>query len=290
MAAIVTRPWLVQKKMSEIIIKDTQGTAKYYIENLGNGIELEMVLIPEGTFMMGAPENEEGSNSSQLPQHKVTVPTFFMGRYQITQAQWRAVANFDKVNRDLTAEPSHFKGDKLPVETVSWYDAVEFCDRLSKHTGRNYHLPSEAEWEYACRAGTTTPFHFGETITTDLANYLGRDNDKWSGSYGNGPKGIDREKTTPVGSFDAANGFGLFDMHGNIWEWCFDDYHKNYKGAPTDGSAWVEANNDNHHRVIRGGSWQYFSGGCRSAFRINDFPASTDDDLGLRVACSIPSA
>lgn len=147
------------------------------------------------------------------------------------------------MNKELDADPSNFKGDKRPVEQVSWYDAVEFCDRLTAHTKRAYSLPSEAEWEYACRAGTRTPFHFGETITTDLANYRGTDNEeyKWSGSYGPGPKGIYREQITEVGSFGVANAFGLYDMHGNVWEWCLDDWHDNYEGAPTDGSAWLDS-------------------------------------------------
>ncbi|NJM20444.1 MAG: formylglycine-generating enzyme family protein [Richelia sp. RM1_1_1] len=280
--------------MLKAVIKYEQGTAQYYIEDLGNGVELEMVLIPAGTFIMGAPENEEGSRNRERPQHQVTVPTFFMGRYQVTQAQWEIVANLPQVERELKAQPSKFKGDNLPVESVSWYDAVEFCTRLSNHTGRNYRLPSEAEWEYACRAGTTTPFNFGETITTDLANYRGTDNEEfnWSGSYSNGLKGTYREKTTPVGSFDATNAFGLSDMHGNVWEWCFDDYHKSYERVPTDGSAWVKSenkkDNNNRYRILRGGSCDFNPGNCRSAYRLYDNPDGAEYySVGLRVVCSI---
>ena len=275
--------------MSKIVIKEAQGTAQHYIEDLGNGIELEMVLIPQGAFTMGAPEDEEGSEDNERPQHQVTVPRFFMGRYQVTQAQWRVVASFEKVNRDLISEPSHFKGDDLPVEQISWYDAVEFCVRLSKYTNRNYRLPREAEWEYACRAGTTTPFHFGETIATDLANYNGTDDQdgKWSGSYGRGPNGIYREQTTPVGSFDAGNNFGLSDMHGNVWEWCVDDWHSNYQGAPTDGSAWLESDNNSRFRILRGGSWLYNSILCRSANRLFNSPDLSDRTFGLRVVCDV---
>ncbi|MGB6298534.1 MAG: formylglycine-generating enzyme family protein, partial [Rivularia sp. (in: cyanobacteria)] len=162
----------------------------------------------------------------------------------------------------------------------------EFCARLSFHTGREYRLPSEAEWEYACRAGTTTPFHFGETITTDLANYNGS-------SYGNGPKGKERGETTPVGSFGVANGFGLYDMHGNVWEWCLDDWHDNYEGAPTDGSAWLD-DNDNLDRksaeaLLRGGSWYIGPGYCRCASRNSGNIALRDFDIngiGFRVVCA----
>ena len=158
---------------------------------------------------------------------------------------------------------------------------MEFCQRLSQYTNRNYHLPSEAEWEYACRAGTTTPFHFGETITSDLANY------RAEYTYGAGTKGTYREETTEVGSFGVANAFGLYDMHGNVWEWCEDTWHSNYEGAPTDGSAWVEAgtnDNDNRSRLLRGGSWDINPGNCRSASRSYNF---IGNDVGLRVVCGV---
>ena len=125
---------------------------------------------------MGSPEDERERYSNESPQHEVTVKSFFMGKYPVTQAQWKVVAALPQVNRKLNPDPSIFKGNDRPVETVSWYYAVEFCDRLSKLTGKSYRLPSEAEWEYACRAGTTTPFHFGKIITTDLANYNGNYN------------------------------------------------------------------------------------------------------------------
>ena len=272
---------------TEIIIHRHPQQSQYFIEDLGNGIELEMVLIPGGTFTMGAPENEKGSDNSERPQHQVTVPTFFMGRYQITQAQWRVVANLPQVERELKSEPSLFQGDNLPVEKISWYDAVEFCARLSNHTRREYRLPSEAEWEYACRAGTATPFHFGETITGDLANY------RATNTFIDEPKGEYRGKTTPVGQFPP-NHFGLYDMHGNVWEWCLDDWHDNYKGAPINGSAWVDSQNKNDNfsrKVMRGGSWDYLPVFCRSAFRNNlDSNPNFDDNLmtlGLRVVCSV---
>lgn len=241
-------------------------------------IDLEMLKIPGGTFLMGAPEEEESSYTDERPQHKVIVAPFFMGKYPVTQAQWRAVANLPKVDRDFDPDPARFRGDNRPVERVSWHDAVEFCRRLSQHSGRDYRLPSEAEWEYACRAGTTTPFHFGETITTDLANY--------DGNYtcGGGEKGVYRKETTKVGSFPP-NAFGLYDMHGNVWEWCADDWHSNYEGAPTDGSAWL-IGNGTKNKTLRGGSWNVSPGICRSAIRLNLTPGYANNRLGFRVACA----
>jgi formylglycine-generating enzyme required for sulfatase activity len=273
--------------MTKIVINRSQQTAQYFVEDLGK-VKLNMVLIKSGSFMMGAPENEEGSRDNERPQHKVTVPSFFMGQYPITQAQWKTVASLPQVNRELKPEPSYFKGDNRPVERVSWFDAVEYCDRISQHTGRIYRLPFEAEWEYACRAGTTTPFHFGETITTDLANYRGTDNEehKWSGSYGRGTKGIYRQETTNVGSFGLANAFGLYDMHGNVWECCADYWHSDYEGARTDRSVWL-TDNDNNYRVLRGGSWDYNPKHCRSAYRDYLKPDYVSNKLGFRVVCDV---
>jgi formylglycine-generating enzyme required for sulfatase activity len=248
-----------------------------------------MVAIPGGTFMMGSPEDELERIENESPQHEVTVPSFSMGKYEVTQAQWKAVAALPQVERELKPDPSNFKGEDLPVEQVSWQDAVEFCKRLSKATGKEYRLPSEAEWEYACRAGTTTPFHFGETITTELVNYRGTD---WElgdiiypgnivyqgnivhpgdivspGNYANAPKGEYRAKTTPVGSFPP-NAFGLYDLHGNVWEWCADTYQESYSGAPRDGTAWATENNGSN--VLRGGSWLNNPQLCRSAIRSGD--------------------
>ncbi len=278
--------------MPKTVIKRSRRTAKYFIEDLGSGIELEMVLIPGGSFLMGSPEDEPERYSNESLQHEVTIQPFCMGKYPVTQAQWKAVASLPQVNRELDADPSRFKGENHPVEQVSWSYAVEFCDRLSSHTKRLYRLPSEAEWEYACRAGTTTPFHFGETITTDLANYDGTDDKegKWSGSYGQGPKGIYREQTTPVGSFGVANAFGLYDMHGNVWEWCADHWHDNYEGAPKDGSAWQnndnDNDNDNQNSLLRGGSWDYNPPYCRSACRHYVDAGVRSNGIGFRVVCA----
>lgn len=278
--------------MSKIVVSYLQREAEYFVEDLGTGVELDMVLIPGGSFLMGSPEDELGRSDNESPQHLVNIQPFFMGKYPITQAQWQAVAVLPQVDRQLDPDPSYFKGSERPVEKISWYDAVEFCDRLSHQTKRKYRLPSEAEWEYACRAGTTTPFHFGETITTDLANYNGT-NDK-IGSYGQGPKGIYRQETTPVGTFKAANAFGLLDMHGNVWEWCADHWHNNYEGAPDDGSAWVEEEQNNNNsdfdfdfdKVRRGSSWYSYPDYCRSACRVGNVPGYKSSNGGFRVVCT----
>jgi formylglycine-generating enzyme required for sulfatase activity len=261
--------------------------SQYFREDLGNGITLEMVAIPGGTFTMGTEDEEierlvkkfnwEGFRWER-PQHRVTVSSFYMGRYPITQAQWKAIAATAKIDIDLETNFSNFTGDELPVECVNWYEATEFCKRLSRETKQEYRLPSEAEWEYACRAGTTTPFYFGETITGKLANYCA------SNTYAEQAKGEYRPDTTPVGQFPP-NAFGLYDMHGNVWEWCADTFHGNYDGAPTDGSVWVQNGNDNSS-PLRGGSWFDNLYYCRSACRLNylrrDFGYY---HVGFRVVC-----
>ena len=274
--------------MTTLITTHQKGQAQHFIEDL-NGILLDMILIPSGTFMMGSPETEEDRSPREGPQHQVTLPLFFMGRYPVTQAQWKEVATWDLVQTQLDPDPSRFKGLDRPVERISWYEAVEFCDRLTQRSGRPYRLPSEAEWEYACRSNTTTPFHFGETITTDLANYDGTGNEAygWKGSYGRGPKGIHRKGTTPVGSFGVANAFGLYDMHGNVWEWCTDPWHKDYENSPKDGMIW-EDGGDKKRRLLRGGSWFNYPRDCRSAYRIGNSPGYRLDYIGFRVCCSPP--
>jgi|GEM_PF-385324 len=260
-------------------IKHSRGSVECFQENLGNGVILEMVSLPGGKFIMGSPATELKRDATEGPQHCVTIQPFFIGKFTVTQAEWKRVAALPKVNRDLRADPSCFKGDKRPVEFVSWYDTVEFCDRLAKHTHKPYRLPSEAEWEYACRAGTTTPFCFGETITTELANYDG--NYTYTAGNTAGTKGKFRQETTEVGTFPA-NAFGLYDMHGNVWEWCQDNYHDSYQDAPTNGKAWL---NDNIHQlqVRRGGSWFYYPELCRSAYRNGNTPDMDLNSLGFRV-------
>ena len=298
---VIQPQWLVPTTTTfefEVVTVDAQGQktkhsrkqAQYFVESLGGAVELEMVSIPGGNFTMGAPQEESESREDERPRHLdlVTIKPFFMGRYPITQAQWRAIASLPKIKHDLELDPSCFKGDNRPVERVSWYDAEEFCDRLSKETKRVYRLPSEAEWEYACRAQTNTPFHFGKTITTHLANYCGQ-NQKikglfYKGTYENEPNGFYRQETTEVDIF-SANTFGLHDMHGNVWEWCADYYHKKYHEAPSDGSIWL-INGNEEGRILRGGSWNSPPNICRSASRFLGNPSSSNKNIGFRVVCS----
>lgn len=231
---------------------------------------------------MGSPDDEPERSNNESPRHLVTIPDFFMGKYPVTQAQWRSVADYPKEKIELDLNPSNFKGDNLPVEQVSWSECVEFCMRLSTRTGRSYRLPSEAEWEYACRGGKDTAFAFGKTLTTELANYDG------NYSYADGPKGEYLNKTTSVGQF-VANTFGLYDMHGNIYEWCEDHWHRNYEKAPDDGSAWLKnTSKRDSARVLRGGSWIFVPGRCRSAFRNFNVVGTRNDFIGFRVVSCVP--
>ena len=250
------------------IIERQRKTAPDQTVDLGSGVALELVKIPSGKFQMGAPSTEIDSDADERPQHWVTVPEFWLGKFPVTQAQYQAV---------MGENPSRFSdnGANRPVEQVSWNDAVAFCEKLSQLTGRSYRLPSEAEWEYACRAGTTTPFCWGATITTDLANYNS------THTYGAGARGEFLGQTTKLGRFPP-NGFGLYDMHGNVWEWCQDVWHDSYEGAPTDGSAWVTGG-DQDRRLLRGGAWNYYPRYCRSATRSYITPAAPISSYGFRV-------
>ncbi|MBW4465810.1 MAG: SUMF1/EgtB/PvdO family nonheme iron enzyme [Pegethrix bostrychoides GSE-TBD4-15B] len=261
-------------------------------ESLTENLTLDLVNIPAGEFLMGSPADEASRDwyARSYPdtegldveaQHQVKVSAFSISQHPITQAQWRFVAALPKVERELNLDPASHKGDNRPVETVSWYDAMEFCARLSQHRGKTYRLPSEAEWEYACRGGTTTPFHFGGTLSTEIANY--------NGNYtcGDGEKGEYLNKTAEVGSFGVVNAFGLFDMHGNVWEWCLDHWHPSYEGAPTDGSAWIK-DGDDRYRLLRGGSWFPAPDYCHSALRFRNTPYSQNHVSGFRVICLSP--
>jgi formylglycine-generating enzyme required for sulfatase activity len=266
--------------------------------DLGGGVKMDLVLIAAGTFTMGSNDGD----SDESPPHEVRISqAFYMGKYEVTQGQWEAVmgnnpswfstggAGKDKVGGADTS--NH------PVESVSWDDCQEFCKKLSARTGKAVRLPTEAEWEYACRAGTTTAFYFGETISTDQANYDGNYTyvSAWAArrsasetdqanydrnyTYGNGRKGQYRQKTTPVGSFPA-NTWGLYDMHGNVWEWCADWYGPYASGAQTDPRGASSGDG----RVLRGGSWRVSPLDCRSAARLRNWPDYRRHGLGVRVA------
>lgn len=279
------------------ITNERKGQARQFAEDLGGGVTLYMVEIPEGKFEMGSSdafaaivrrENKRINSNIALEaklwsdretkQHTVTVPTFYMGRFEVTQAQWLAVVkNFPRVRLGLPESLPDFKGENFPVEMVSREEAMEFCARLSQAKGREYRLPSEAEWEYACRAGTTTPFSFGESINPEIANFDG------GHPFGLAKPGINRRGTTEVGSFTYANGYGLSDMHGNVWEWCLDSWHESYNNeAPSDGSAW-RAKGEMGYCAMRGGSWDYIANFCRSASRLKVPVTTRDNRYGFRV-------
>ena len=277
-------------------IKTETHRASYYEEPLADNIPpLIMMGIPEGEFIMGSPEDERQRRyDREYSQHIVKVAPFWLAQAPVTNAQWNFVANLTQIQIELNSKDSD-REDDHPVTNVSWYDAMEFCARLSRHTGRDYRLPSEAEWEYACRAGTKTPFHFGETISTQLANYYGKN------TYADEPPGEYREKTILVKSF-SPNAFGLYDMHGQVYEWCSDPWHDDYQNAPSDSRVFDERiNNDNYYqkipehlaellkddrlRVRRGGSWSDVPGYCRSASRYWSDPDNASGNFGFRVAC-----
>lgn len=290
------------------VLTRSQKHANGYIESV-NGMSLDMVEIPGGTFMMGTGEGEKeqiireytrniieaDSSQSQraqaremalgwikkeMPQHAVRVKSFFIGRYEVTQAQWRAVGRLPRVSIDMNVNPSLSEGDNLPVENIGWDEAVEFCQRLSRATGREYRLPSEAEWEYAARGGRATQFPLGDTITTDLVNFLG------GAPFGDAAAGVFRGSTTPVGSLNVANEFGLYDVSGNVWEWCVDYWHDSYAGAPADGTPWLINKSSNDH-VVRGGAWNDPASYCRSASRGRDAEyRRTTERYGFRVAAT----
>ena len=279
-----------------------------FYERLGDTESLTMVRIPAGSFQMGSAEQEPGRHANEGPVHKVALAEFLIGQTPVTQAQWRAVARWtpqhgERWGRELNPEPAKFQGEEArllagemntgrrPVERVSWLEAIEFCSRLSQRTGRNYTLPSEAQWEYACRAGTSTAYSFGAIIYSDLANFRGTDASRFS-SPAPDPQPLFREQTTPVGMFPA-NAWGLYDIHGNVWEWCLDSVHRSYEGGPYDGSAWEDPQALKiEQRITRGGSWSMPPRYCRSAFRFPyrspskaDVPDVLYDDVGFRLVC-----
>ncbi|GCL59717.1 SUMF1/EgtB/PvdO family nonheme iron enzyme [Microcystis aeruginosa] len=237
-----------------------------FTEKISNGVTLEMVSLPAGEFLMGSPDSDPDAWDSEKPPHQVKVNSFAIGKYPVTQAQYQAV---------MGTNPSLFQNNpQNPVENVSWNDAQAFCQKLSQITGKTYRLPTEAEWEYACRAGTTTRYYFG-----DDANQLG----DYAWYYGNS-----QNTTHPVGQ-KRPNAWGLYDMSGNVFEWCEDNGHDSYENAPKDGSAWT-INNDNRSDIkcLRGGSWGYYPDNCRSANRSGSYPDIDLSIIGFRVACVSP--
>jgi formylglycine-generating enzyme required for sulfatase activity len=245
-----------------------------WLEPLGEGVALTMVAIPPGRFVMGSPPDEAARRDNEGPQHLVEVEGFWMGQTPISQAQWRQV---------MGTNPSKFQGDRTdrnqrPVERVSWEESMAFCAKLRKRTGRHYSLPSEAQWEYACRAGTTTSFHCGATLISELANC------KATSTF--------RRETSRLDQFPA-NRWGLLDLHGNVWEWCLDEWHSSYDGAPKDGRAWLESQGTSRRepdgrrgaRLLRGGSWRVRPAFCRSAYRDYFLPDVRNNNLGFRVCC-----
>ena len=253
------------------LIRLIPGQAQGWIHDLGGGVTLTLVEIPGGMCQIGSRHGE--GYADEAPRHLVTLAPFLLGQAPVTQAQWQAVMGKGHYVR--------FSGPDLPVDNVSWQDAAEFCRRLTKKSGLNYQLPSEAQWEYACRAGTQTPFSTGETITTDYANYVGQH------LYRDEPCGIYRHVPTPAGTFPP-NPFGLYDMHGNLWEYCADRWHPDYNGAPMDGTAW-EWGGETGFRVARGGSWHEPPANCRSATRLRVDEREREDYYGFRVLLSVPN-
>ena len=253
----------------------------------------EVVVVPSGSFEMGSPSSEEERHEDEGPVHGVRIAEpFAVGVYEVTRGQWRRFVEetghssghscwtyeggewAERSGRSWR-NPGFSQGEEHPVVCVSWEDAKAYVGWLSRKTGKGYRLLSESEWEYVARAGTSTPFHTGSTISTEQANYNG------SYTYGSGRTGRYREKTVPVGVFPS-NAFGLHDVHGNVWEWVEDCVNGSYRGAPADGSAWESG--DCSVRVLRGGSWNYEPWYLRSAFRIADDTGSRNNVIGFRVA------
>jgi formylglycine-generating enzyme required for sulfatase activity len=269
-------------------VADTEGVLRDRFLG-GDARGPELVLLPTGRFQMGSPEHERkiamGAGSQpgwlarELPQHWVGIEKpIAMGRYPVTVGEWRvfvASTGWRPSGETDWDAPGFAQTDRHPVVGVNWFDAIRYVRWLSEATGKSYRLPSEAEWEYACRAGTKTAFSFGDTISTELANYDG------NFTYNGGPRGDYRRGTTPVGIFPA-NPWGLFDMHGNVWEWVQDVVHDNYEGAPLDGSAWEEGG-DQARRILRGGSWLYNPRYLRSALRNGFSAALSNDIVGFRI-------
>lgn len=253
---------LVVSDSSLAIVDTTETTISNFIDTT-KGLQLHMVAIEGGSFMMGSDLEVE-----EQPIHEVILDDYYIGMFEVTQHQWKTIMGHN---------PSRYKGDSLPVEQISWNTVQRFLTKLNTLTGKNYRLPTEAEWEYAARAGTSSLFHFGDCLSTDQANYNG------NFPYKTCPTGVYRKKHLPVGSF-APNAWGLYDIHGNVWEWCNDIYaDEYYKSSPKENPQGAEKGT---YRVIRGGGWGYFADGCRSANRGFYGASISYDGIGLRLVCS----
>ncbi len=248
---------------------DTPEAKQEKIIDLGDGVKLELVWIPPGEFMMGSPESEANRDSDESPRRRVRITKgFWMGRYEVTQAQWQSI---------MGSNPSTYKGSNNPVETVSWNGCQEFLKTISRRTGHQFRLPTEAEWEYACRAGTETVFHYGDSLSSTQAN-INPDI-----PYGGASKGPYLEKPTSVGSY-RPNAFGLYDMHGNVWEFCQDWHSRNsYRISPANDPP---ACDFGAGPILRGGSKLSRANLCRSASRFYGTLDGCIDHIGFRVVCS----
>jgi formylglycine-generating enzyme required for sulfatase activity len=235
----------------------------------------DMIQIPAGRFLMGSPPDEPGRYDNEGPQHWVQIPAFALGKHAVTFDQWDACVAAGGCNH--RPEDQGWGRGQRPVINVSWDDAQQYIRWLSRETGKTYRLPSEAEWEYATRAGTNAPFSTGDCISTTLANYNGDQDYNGCGAK----TGVFLGKTQPVASYPE-NPWGLYDMHGNIWEWVEDCWHDSYAGAPTDATPWRRANSPRH--VVRGGSWSFYPRFLRSAYRYRYAKDLRDLALGFRVA------
>jgi formylglycine-generating enzyme required for sulfatase activity len=236
-----------------------------YIQTL-DGYEFPMIFVEGGAFNMGSPPDDDDAYDDEKPQHRVQVSGFCIGKFPVTQALWKAVMN--------GKNPSYFQGDDRPVEQVSWDDITNhFLPALRRLSGFHYRLPSEAEWEYAARGGK---YH------AEGYKYAGSDRLKDVGWF----KENNNKETKPVGQ-KQPNQLGIYDMSGNVWEWCEDDWHDNYTGAPEDSSAWINSPNRGTFRVGRGGSWHYAARRCRAAFRDFNTPGTRNGGLGFRLALSL---
>jgi len=235
----------------------------------------EMVVVPPGSYRMGSPPSEQGRDSDEGPAHQVNIAySFAVGVHEVTFEEWDACVAGGGCNGHTPGDRGWGRGQR-PVIDVSWEDAQSYLQWLSGKAGKSYRLLSESEWEYVARAGTTTPFHYGSTISTEQANYNG------NYTYGSGGKGVSRGKTVAAGSFPP-NAFGLHDVHGNVWEWVQDCVNVNYQGAPDNGSAWESG--DCSRRVLRGGSWDLEPWLLRSANRGGNAAGNRNYSIGFRVA------